>query len=92
LVDRIFKRCEDAKLVYEVEGQIDGYVPARALSTITLEQVVDVFESNLDQVADGFSDVVDELFNQLCAAHDEIFRNRSIEELITSRGVKICPP
>ena len=92
LVDRIFKRFEDAKLVYEVEGQIDGYVPARALSTITLEQVVGVFENNLDQVADGFSDVVDELFNQLCAAHDEIFRNRSIEELITSRGVKICPP
>ena len=88
LVSRVFKRLEDAELVYKVEGQIDGYVPARALSTITLEQVVDAFESNLDRL----SEVTDELSNQLFTARCEILCNRSIEELITSKGDVKIPP
>jgi DNA-binding IscR family transcriptional regulator len=85
LVNRIFSRFEEARLIYKVEGDADEYVPARALGNITLDQVVGPFEDSLDGVAemeDAFSDITNPLFDQLCTARYEVLHSRSIEELL----------
>jgi membrane protein len=85
LVNRIFNRFEEARLIYKVEGDADEYVPARALGNITLDQVVGPFEDSLDGVAEmegEFSDITNPLFDQLCAARYEVLHSRSIEELL----------
>ena len=85
LVNRIFDRFEEAKLIYKVEGDADEYIPARVLGDITLDQVVNPFEEGLDDVAEmggAFSDITNQLFKQLYAARYEILHNRSIEEIL----------
>ena len=40
VVHQSFDRFKEAGLIYEVEGDTDGYLPARALEDITLHAIV----------------------------------------------------
>ena len=40
-------RFKAARLIYEVEGDTDGYLPARELTSITLQQIVDAVEGKM---------------------------------------------
>ena len=42
-----FERFKTAGLIYEVEGDTDGYLPARALEDITLATLVDAVEGEM---------------------------------------------
>ena len=46
LVDECLERFKIADLIYEVEGDTAGFLPARRLAAITLQQVVDATEGN----------------------------------------------
>ncbi len=48
LVNKIFERFKDAGLIYEVEGDTKGYLPARSLDMITLDSVVTAVELDVD--------------------------------------------
>ncbi|MCZ6675754.1 MAG: YihY family inner membrane protein [Candidatus Poribacteria bacterium] len=85
LVNRIFKRFKAEGLIYEVEGDTSGYLPARALSDMTLDQVIDAFESDLEGFLHNnaeFPAVTEQILDQLRAAPREVAQNRSIEELL----------
>ena len=45
VVHQSFERFKAAGLIYEVEGDTDGYLPARALADITLATLVDAVEA-----------------------------------------------
>ena len=45
VVHQSFERFKAAGLIYEVEGDTDGYLPARALEDITLATLVDAVEA-----------------------------------------------
>ena len=47
IVHQSFERFKAAALVYEVEGDTDGYLPARALEDITLAALVDAVEGEM---------------------------------------------
>ena len=47
VVHQSFERLKAAGLVYEVEGDTDGYLPARALEDITLHAVVSAVEGEM---------------------------------------------
>ena len=47
LVHQSFERFKAAGLIYEVEGDTDGYLPARALEDITLAALVNAVEGEL---------------------------------------------
>ena len=47
LIDGIFARFKAAELIYEVEGDTLGYLPARALSEITLWEIISAVEGTL---------------------------------------------
>ena len=42
-----FERLKAAGLIYEVEGDTDGYLPARALEDITLHAIVTAVEGEM---------------------------------------------
>lgn len=47
VVDQCLSRFKAARLIYEVEGDTVGFMPARALGSITLQQVVDAAENDM---------------------------------------------
>ena len=47
VVHQSFERFKAAGLIYEVGGDTDGYLPARALADITLAAVVDAVEGEM---------------------------------------------
>ena len=46
-VDQCLERFKAARLIYEVDGDTVGFLPARRLAEITLQQVVDAVEGNI---------------------------------------------
>ena len=56
VVHQSFERFKAAGLIYEVEGDTDGYLPARALEDITLATLVDAVETEtMRHFAQGIS-------------------------------------
>ena len=56
MVHQSFERFKAAGLIYEVEGDTDGYLPARALDEITLDALVDAVEGEMTMhLAQGIS-------------------------------------
>ena len=56
VVHQSFERFKTAGLIYEVEGDTDGYLPARALEDITLSTLVDAVEGEMTMhLAQGIS-------------------------------------
>lgn len=47
VVHASFKQFKAAGLIYEIQGDTDGYLPARALSEITLDQLVAAVEGEM---------------------------------------------
>ena len=47
IVEKCLDRFKAARLIYEVEGDMDGFLPARGLASITLQQVVDAVEGKM---------------------------------------------
>ena len=47
VVEQCLDRFKAARLIYEVEGDMDGFLPARGLASITLQQVVDAVEGKM---------------------------------------------
>ena len=47
IVETNFERFKSAGLIYEVAGDTDGYLPARALSDITLAELVSAVEGEM---------------------------------------------
>ena len=54
VVDQCLERFKAARLIYEVDGDTLGFLPARGLAAITLQQVVDAVEGK-GHVTNGFS-------------------------------------
>ena len=47
VVEQCLDRFRAARLIYEVEGDMDGFLPARGLASITLQQIVDTVEGKI---------------------------------------------
>jgi len=52
-VDRIMMRLKSRGLVAEVHGDLNGYIPARAAGSISLDEVLRAFRSSDLEIADG---------------------------------------
>ena len=56
VVEQCLDRFKAARLIYEVEGDMDGFLPACGLASITLQQVVDAVEGKMmGRLTDGLS-------------------------------------
>ena len=58
VVDQCLNRFKAARLIYEVEGDTAGFLPARGLASITLQQIVDAVEGEVTvQLTNGLPSV-----------------------------------
>lgn len=85
VVEDCFRRFKTAGLIYEVEGDTTGYLPAQALSDITLAQVVDVVEGGLSEHFTSTLPVTPEgtrILRELQRIQVETLKNVTVESLL----------
>ncbi len=86
LVQNIYDRFKAANLVYEVEGDTKGFLPARALDTITLDALIACVDEDLTQ---HFSDVIDsspelvQMFQDIQNNQVETLKNTTVGSLLS---------
>ena len=89
LVQNIYDRFKAANLVYEVEGDTKGFLPARALNTITLDSLIACIDEDLTQ---HFSDVIDpspelvQMFQDIQNNQVEVLKNTTVGSLLETNN------
>ncbi len=84
VVERIFKQFKEAGLILEVAGDTNGYLPARPLEQISIEEVVDAFEGRMELLASlpgEDTSHLEILAQQLRASRAAVMGKRTIESL-----------
>lgn len=85
LVQNIFDRFKTANLVYKVEGEINGFLPARSLDTITLDMIIASVD---DELTHHFSDASDvspalvQIFNEIQENQFELLKKTTVRSLL----------
>ena len=85
LVQNVFDRFKVANLVYEVEGEITGFLPARSLNTITLDMLIASVNEDLTHHFSDASDVspaLVQIFNDLQENQSELLKNTTVNSLL----------
>ena len=84
VVHTSFERFKAAGLIYEIQGDTDGYLPARALSEITLDQLVAAVESEMTaHFVEGLSSEVGaRVLSVLAASQRECLANVTVASLL----------
>lgn len=86
VVDACFRRFKAAGLIYEVEGDTTGYLPAQVLSDITLDQVVDVVDGGISEHFTSVLPVTPEgtrILQELQRIQVECLKNVTVESLLS---------
>lgn len=87
VVDRIVDRLKVRGLIADVRGDINGYIPGRSASTISLDEVLKVFRSSDVELADGStSPVLRTLASDLDQARQQRTRGVTIADLIPEQS------
>jgi membrane protein len=74
VIERVVERLKTRGLIADVQGDINGYIPGRAASTITLEDVLAAFRFTDIELAEGTTSVA---LRTLVADLDETRRKRT---------------
>ncbi|MFQ6040910.1 MAG: YhjD/YihY/BrkB family envelope integrity protein [Candidatus Poribacteria bacterium] len=86
VIERIFERYKEEHLILEVEGDTQGYIPARSLNQIYINQLIDAFEGKLEFLAglpSENSEAVRILNNQLKSSRQKVINGISIQSLLS---------
>jgi len=86
-VDRVVERLKGRGLIADVRGDINGYIPGRSASSISLDEVLKVFRSSDIEIADGStSPVLRTLASELDQARQQRTRGVTIADLIPDQS------
>ena len=89
LVHNILERFKAVNLVYEVEGDTKGFLPARALETITLDTLIASVDEDLTH---HFSDVMEsspeltQVFEKIQRDQIDGLKNTTVSSLLVDNG------
>ncbi|MDE0088171.1 MAG: YihY family inner membrane protein [Candidatus Poribacteria bacterium] len=85
LVQRIFDYFKDANLIYEVQGDTKGYLPARSLSAITLDSLVTSVDKELmnhfTEALQASPELI-QMFQELQGTQTEILKEITVSSLL----------
>jgi len=90
VVDRIFKNYKENNLIFEVEGDTEGYIPTRQLDEIYLNQIVDAFEGKLEGLI-SYGETLEplQMLNyQLTAARHDVINGINVLSLLSLKERK----
>ncbi len=85
VVQACFKRFKSSGLIYEVEGDTTGYLPAQALGDITLYQLVEVIDAGLtNQLMEAIplTSKGTRIFEDIQAMQADTLKNITVESLL----------
>ncbi|MDE0396715.1 MAG: YihY family inner membrane protein [Candidatus Poribacteria bacterium] len=84
VVQASFERFKAAGLIYEIQGDTEGYLPARALTEITLDQIVAAVEGEMTaHFVEGLSSEAGaRAFDKLVASQRECLADVTVESLL----------
>jgi len=85
VVERIFKRYKEEDLVLEVDGDTEGYIPARPLNQIYIKQIITAFMGKLEYLSslpEETSEALQLLNYQLRAARQKVINGISVQSLL----------
>ncbi len=95
LVQGVFERFKDANLIYEVQGDTKGYLPARSLDTITLDSlIVSVDEDMTLHFTDTLqaSPELVQMFQELRGIQSEMLKKTTVSAILDGPGnVSLIP-
>jgi len=86
VIERIFKRYKEEHLILEVEGDTQGYIPARPLDQIYIDQIINAFEGKLECLAGLPSEnheVLQILNYQLKSSRQKVINGISVQSLLS---------
>jgi membrane protein len=87
IVERIVERLKTRGLIADVHGDINGYIPGRSASTISLDEVLKAFRSSDIEIADGStSPVLRTLASELDQARQQRTRGVTIADLVPDQN------
>lgn len=87
IVQRVFKQFKNSDLIYEVEGDTKGYLPACSLSEITLYSIVEVVD---EELTENFSKILTstsrlrEIFRELQHTQSKTLKDITVSSLFES--------
>jgi membrane protein len=81
VVERIFRRLKEARLVLEVEGDTEGYLPARAPTEVTLAEVIAPFRGGDVATVKTGRARLDQTLGEIEAAVRDRSKSVTIDEL-----------
>lgn len=85
LVQDVFERFKNAKLIYEVEDETKGYIPAQPLDTITLDTLVASvdcdLENHLSDTVAG-SPELSKMYQELQEAETDRLKNVTVRSIL----------
>lgn len=87
IVQRVFKRFKSLELIYEVEGDTKGYLPACSLSQISLYSIVEVVDEELTEYFSKIlptSQRLREIFSELQHIQSETLKEITVSSLFES--------
>ena len=93
-VERLFKQYKEENLILEVEGDTEGYIPARPLDEIYVDQIIDAFEGKIERlttIPEDTSETLQILAHQLNIARNKAIEGISVYELLNetkNSGIK----
>lgn len=85
LVQKVFERFKTAKLIYEVQGDTKGYIPARSLDAITLDSLVTSVDEELVRHFSGVLQTLPELvqtYDELQGTQAETLKKITVSSLL----------
>ena len=84
VVQASFERFKAVGLIYEIQGDTEGYLPARALTEITLDQIVAAVEGEMTaHFVEGLSSEAGaRAFDKLVASQRECLADVTVESLL----------
>lgn len=91
IVQRIFNRFKNSDLIYEVEGDTKGYLPACSLSDITLYSIIEVVD---EEITEDFSKILPtssrlrEIFSELKHTQSDILKDITVSSLLNDKTLE----
>ena len=85
VIERIFKRYKEEHLILEVEGDTEGYIPARPLNEIYIDQIINAFEGKLEclvSLPSENSEALQILNYQLKSSRQKVTNGISVQTLL----------
>ena len=86
VIEQIFTRYKEEHLILEVQGDTQGYIPARPLNQIYIDQIINAFERKLERLvslsSETYAEAIKILNYQLKSSRQKVINGINVQSLL----------